>query len=157
MFIIQYPMQFSGPPRILTIHFQHRFAQANGGSTDTTRVHALLLSAKHYWIMSRVEDRDIHNFTLTGNWTLVKPLHRSSKQPVSRRNNWAINSSHQCVFSFWFYSYIWFDVSADSCAVRIVDWYWAMHVVVPTRQTTKFVFKFWSKWFKVLWKSWINE
>ena len=41
---------------ILAIHVQHRFAQANVGSTSTTRVHAfhpLLLSSKHI-IMPRV-------------------------------------------------------------------------------------------------------
>ena len=32
---------------ILATHVQHRFAQANGSSTNTTRVHALLLSSKH--------------------------------------------------------------------------------------------------------------
>ena len=36
-----------------------------------------------------VEDRDIRNFSLTGNWTRVKPLRGCSKQLVSRRNNWA--------------------------------------------------------------------
>ena len=36
-----------------------------------------------------VEDRDIPNFTETGNWTQVKPLREDSKQLVSRRNNWA--------------------------------------------------------------------
>ena len=38
-------MQFSGPPR------NFAFAQANGGSTNTTRddaFHALLLSSEHY-------------------------------------------------------------------------------------------------------------
>ena len=41
-------MQLSGPP-ILAIHVQHCFVQANGGSTNTTRVHtfhALLLPPK---------------------------------------------------------------------------------------------------------------
>ena len=38
-------MQFSGPPR--NTHDHHRFAQANGGLTNTTRVHALLLSSEH--------------------------------------------------------------------------------------------------------------
>ena len=37
-----------------------------------------------------IEDRDIYNFTLTGNLTQVKLLHEGSKQLVSRRNNWAI-------------------------------------------------------------------
>ena len=37
-----------------------------------------------------VEDRDIYKFTLTGNWTRVKPLRGGSKQFVSWRNNWAI-------------------------------------------------------------------
>ena len=37
-----------------------------------------------------VEDRDINKFTLTGNWTHVKPLHVGSKQLVSRPNNWVI-------------------------------------------------------------------
>ena len=45
-----------------------------------------------------VEDRDIHNVTLTGNWTRVKLLRGGSKQLFSRRNNWAIrpdfNSSY---------------------------------------------------------------
>ena len=40
-----------------------------------------------YYIYFMIEDRDIHNFTLTKNWTQVKPLHGSSKQLVSRRNN----------------------------------------------------------------------
>ena len=43
MLIVQYPMQFL---EILATHIQ----QANGGSTDTTRVHAfhaLLLPFKH--------------------------------------------------------------------------------------------------------------
>ena len=44
----QYSMQFSGPPRkIAHTHVQHRFAQANGGSTNTTKVHALLLPSEH--------------------------------------------------------------------------------------------------------------
>ena len=44
-----------------------------------------------------VEDRDIYNFTLTGNWTQVKPLREGSKQLVSRHNNWAIrpDSKHK--------------------------------------------------------------
>ena len=37
-----------------------------------------------------VEDRDIHNFTLTVNKTQVKSLRGGSKKIVSRRNNWAI-------------------------------------------------------------------
>ena len=36
MLIVQYPMQFSGPPRN---HVQNGFAQANDPSTNTTRVH----------------------------------------------------------------------------------------------------------------------
>ena len=48
MLIVQYPMQFSGPPEILAIHVQHRFVQAHGSSTNTNRVHALLLPSKHY-------------------------------------------------------------------------------------------------------------
>ena len=47
MLIVQYPMQFNRPPRNISNHVQHRFAQANGGSTNTTRVHALLLSSRH--------------------------------------------------------------------------------------------------------------
>ena len=39
MIIVQYLLQFSGPPRP---HVQHHFAQVNGGSTNTTKVHALL-------------------------------------------------------------------------------------------------------------------
>ena len=36
-------------------HAQHRFAQASGGSTNTTRVfHVLLLPSKHYKILHRV-------------------------------------------------------------------------------------------------------
>ena len=45
MLIIQYLMQFSG-----TTHVQHRIAQANNGSTNTTSVlafHSLLVSSKH--------------------------------------------------------------------------------------------------------------
>ena len=72
MLIVQYPMQFSGPP----IEILATRVQANGGSINTVRVHAfyaLLLPSKHYKIMHRVsyllheEDRAIHNFTLTGN------------------------------------------------------------------------------------------
>ena len=37
-----------------------------------------------------VEDWDIHKFTLTGNWTQVKPPRGGSKQLVSPCNNWAI-------------------------------------------------------------------
>ena len=47
MLIVQYPMQFSGP----LSNISNRFAQANGGSTNTTRVlafHALLLPSEHY-------------------------------------------------------------------------------------------------------------
>ena len=33
---------------ILATYVQHRFVQANGGSTNTTRVHVLLLPSKHY-------------------------------------------------------------------------------------------------------------
>ena len=43
MLIVQYLMQFSGL-KIFVTHVQHRFAQDKGGSTNTTRVHALLLS-----------------------------------------------------------------------------------------------------------------
>ena len=51
MLIVQYPMQFSRPPKMSATYDQHRFAKANGGSTNTTRVHAfhaLLLPSKHY-------------------------------------------------------------------------------------------------------------
>ena len=45
--IVQYPMQFSGPQllEVLITHVEHRFAQANGRSTNTFRFgfHALLL------------------------------------------------------------------------------------------------------------------
>ena len=40
---VQYLMQFSGLPRNSRTYVQHRFAQANGGSTKTNRVHALFL------------------------------------------------------------------------------------------------------------------
>ena len=40
-----------------------------------------------------VENWDIHNLTLTGNWTHVKSLRRGTKQLVSRRNNWAIHQN----------------------------------------------------------------
>ena len=44
MLTVQYPMQFQYPIKdlleILATHVQHRLAQANGGSTNTTRVHA---------------------------------------------------------------------------------------------------------------------
>ena len=46
---VQYPMQFSGPLRNISKHVQHRFAQADGGSTNTTWVyafHALSLPSK---------------------------------------------------------------------------------------------------------------
>ena len=39
-------MQFSGPPRNISNHVQHRFTKANDGSANTTRVHALFLSSK---------------------------------------------------------------------------------------------------------------
>ena len=51
MLIVQYPMQFSGPLEVFTTHVQHRFAQVNGGSINTTSAyafHALLLLSKHY-------------------------------------------------------------------------------------------------------------
>ena len=36
--------------QIVATHLQHRFAQRKGGSTNTTRVHALLLPRKiKYW------------------------------------------------------------------------------------------------------------
>ena len=59
MLIVQYPMQFniSNPCS----------ARANGGSNITTRAHAfhaLLLPSKLNDF--QVEDRDIHNFALTG-------------------------------------------------------------------------------------------
>ena len=43
MLIVQYPTQFSRPPRSISNHIHHRFLFANGGSTNTTRVaiHAL--------------------------------------------------------------------------------------------------------------------
>ena len=44
MLIVQYPIHIGGPPRNIS------FAQANGGSTNTAKVHAfhtLLLSSKH--------------------------------------------------------------------------------------------------------------
>ena len=47
---------------ILAGHVQHRFAQANGGSTNTTRVvfHALVLpSTKHYQVILR---RPLQNY-----------------------------------------------------------------------------------------------
>ena len=51
---------------VLPTHDEHRFAQANGGSTNIDRVafHAILLPSKHYLIMLRVqyEDWDIHDF-----------------------------------------------------------------------------------------------
>ena len=41
MLIVQYPMQFNGPPRnISTILL---YARANGGSTNTTGVHIITL------------------------------------------------------------------------------------------------------------------
>ena len=53
MFIVQYLMQFSGPPRNISNpgNVQDRFAQANRGSTNTTIVafHVLLLPSKHYY------------------------------------------------------------------------------------------------------------
>ena len=64
--MVQYPMQFNGPPRNIATHVQHRFAPANGGSADTTSVafRALLLPSKYYEIMSRVPylfyGRNIH-------------------------------------------------------------------------------------------------
>ena len=58
MLIVQYPMQFSGPPRSNSNPCSAPLiAQANGGSTNTTRVHAfnaVLLPSKHFSIMSRV-------------------------------------------------------------------------------------------------------
>ena len=41
MLIVQYPMQFSGPPgSIINLYVQHRLPRANGGSNNMTRVHA---------------------------------------------------------------------------------------------------------------------
>ena len=57
MLIIQYPIQWTyiyssvDFLEILATHVQHGFDQANGGSINTTRVHAfqaLLLPSKHY-------------------------------------------------------------------------------------------------------------
>ena len=56
---------------ILATHVQHRFVQV-----------------EDYYLM--VEDRDIHNFTLTGNRIQVKALCGDSKQQVPQRNNTAI-------------------------------------------------------------------
>ena len=74
MLIVQHPMQFSGPPRnISNLYVRHYFAQTNGGSTNTTRVHAfyaLLLHSKHYQIMPYLlhgRRPDIQNFTMTEN------------------------------------------------------------------------------------------
>ena len=59
-YLVHYPIQFSGSSRsrdiILATHVQHRFAQLNGGSTNTTRVHAL---CPEYHIYFMVEDWDI--------------------------------------------------------------------------------------------------
>ena len=49
--IVQYLMQFSGPPRNIGNSCSAPLCAGNVGSTDTTRVHAfhaLLLSSKHY-------------------------------------------------------------------------------------------------------------
>ena len=48
MLIVEYLMQFSGSSRYISNPCSaHRFAQANGGLTNTTMVHALLLPSKH--------------------------------------------------------------------------------------------------------------
>ena len=44
MLIVHYSMQFSGNN---SNHVQHRSVQVNGRSTNTTKVHALLLPSKH--------------------------------------------------------------------------------------------------------------
>ena len=48
LLIVHYPMQFSGPPRNIRFPCSTLLAHANGGSTNTTRVHGLLLPSKHY-------------------------------------------------------------------------------------------------------------
>ena len=56
---------------VLATFVQHRFAQANGGSTNTTKAyafHALLLPSKYYYYYPlnitdvMIEHRDIHDF-----------------------------------------------------------------------------------------------
>ena len=49
MLIIQYPMQYSGPPRSISHLFSVLHEQSNGGSTSTIRVafHALPLPSRH--------------------------------------------------------------------------------------------------------------
>ena len=39
MLLVQHPMQFSGPPRYINNHVQHRFAQANGGQLTQLGLH----------------------------------------------------------------------------------------------------------------------
>ena len=46
-FIVQYPIQFSGPPRNISNPCSALLCAASGCSTNTTRIHALLLSSKH--------------------------------------------------------------------------------------------------------------
>ena len=46
LLIVQYPMQFSGPPRNISNPSSAPLSQVNCGSTYTIMVHALLL--QHY-------------------------------------------------------------------------------------------------------------
>ena len=47
-----------------------------------------------------VGDRDIHNFTLTGNWIQEKTLRGGSKQQLSSRNNWATLPDVKKIFEY---------------------------------------------------------
>ena len=56
-----------------------------------------------------VKDRDVHNFTLTRNWTRVKSLVGGTKQLVLRRNNWAIrpiSTIAPIMLTIWFWACI---------------------------------------------------
>ena len=59
------------------------------GQYNNKYVYSPISSAAQHHIYFMVEGRDIHNFTMTGNWTQVNPLRGGSKQLVSRRNNWS--------------------------------------------------------------------
>ena len=57
------------------------------------------------------EDRYIHNFTLTGNSTQVKPLCGGSKQLVSQRKNW---DNIMCMSIIYFTAYILVSKSLET-------------------------------------------
>ena len=91
MLIVQYPMQFNRLLRNISNPCSAPLC-ADEWWLNLNNYYPLNISkyCLEYHIYFIVEDRDIHNFTLTENWTQVKPLRGSLKQLVSPRNNWAI-------------------------------------------------------------------